>query len=118
MNGPLRSSALRRDSDMDSPATRPSQPAAAARERMRERDDAMAPDLVRHLSEDHDRIARQLNDLVVRRIFAVGLDLEAALALIGQHRAAEKIRHAIGELDQAIIDIRDTVFHQERWHRS
>ena len=62
------------------------------------------------LSEDHDRIAEGLNDLVVRRLFAAGLALEAALALIGEHRAAGKIEHAISELDQAIADLRGTVF--------
>lgn len=64
----------------------------------------------RHLTEDHDRIAQDLNDNVVRRLFAAGLDLQAALGLIGDHRGADKIHHAIGELDQAIRDLRDTIF--------
>ena len=61
-------------------------------------------------SEDHDRIAGGLNDLVARRLFAAGLALKAALALTGEHRAAGKIEHAISELDQAIADLRGTVF--------
>lgn len=60
--------------------------------------------------EDHDRIARGLNDIVVHRLFAAGLDLHAALGLIGDHRGADEIHHAIGELDQAIRDLRDTIF--------
>jgi signal transduction histidine kinase len=63
-----------------------------------------------HLSEDHDRIAQGMNDAVVRRIFAAGLDLQAALGLIGDQRVASKIYHAIDELDHAIRDIRDTIF--------
>jgi signal transduction histidine kinase len=63
-----------------------------------------------YLTEDHDRIARGLNDLVVYRLFAAGLDLEAALGLIGDHRGAGKIHHAISELDQAIRDLRDTIY--------
>jgi hypothetical protein len=51
-----------------------------------------------------------VSDVVVGRIFAAGLDLEAALGLIGDHRGATQIRHAIAELDQAIHDIRDAVF--------
>ena len=51
-----------------------------------------------------------MNDVVVRRIFAAGLDLQAALGLIGDHRGASKIWHAIDELDQAVRDIRDTIF--------
>jgi phage baseplate assembly protein W len=47
---------------------------------------------------------------VVRRLFAAGLDLEAVVGLIGDHRASGKICHAIDEMDGAIRDIRDTVF--------
>jgi hypothetical protein len=71
---------------------------------------AVSAELTRYLTEDHDRIAESLNDVVVRRIFAAGLDLHAALGLIGEHRGAGKIYHAIDELDNAIRDIRDAVF--------
>ena len=67
-------------------------------------------ELTRYLTQDHDRIALGINDVVVRRIFAAGLDLHAALGLIGEHRGASKIWHAIDELDQAVRDIRDTIF--------
>jgi len=63
-----------------------------------------------YLAEDHERIALGLNDVVVRRLFAAGLDLHAALALMGDHRATGKVGHAIDELDQAIRDIRETIF--------
>jgi hypothetical protein len=62
------------------------------------------------VTEDHDRIARGLNDVVIHRLFGAGIDLHAALGMVGVGRAADKIYHAIGELDQAIRDIRDTVF--------
>jgi signal transduction histidine kinase len=62
------------------------------------------------LIEDHDRIAQSLNDKVVRRLFAAGLDLHTALALIGDHPGAGKIHRAIAELDLAIRDIRDAIF--------
>src|SRR5690348_4505240 len=71
---------------------------------------AASAELIRYLTEDHDRIAQGVNDVVVRRIFAAGLDLHAALGLIGEHRGASKIWHAIDELDQAVRDIRDTIF--------
>ena len=67
-------------------------------------------EVTRYLTEDHDRIAQRMNDVVVRRIFAAGLDLHAALGLIGDHSGASKIYHALDELDQAIRDIRDTIF--------
>jgi signal transduction histidine kinase len=71
---------------------------------------AASAELTRYLTQDHDRIAQGINDVVVRRIFAAGLDLQAALGLIGEHRGASKIWHAIDELDQAVRDIRDTIF--------
>lgn len=71
---------------------------------------AASAELTRYLTEDHDRIAQGINDVVIRRIFAAGLDLQVALELIGEHRAAGKIWHAIGELDQAVRDIREAIF--------
>jgi hypothetical protein len=69
-----------------------------------------APEVIRYLTEDHDRIAQRMNDVVVRRIFAAGLDLQTALGLIGDHSGTGRIYHALDELDQAIRDIRDTIF--------
>ena len=71
---------------------------------------ADSAELTRYLVEDHDRIARGMNDVVIHRIFAAGLDLQAALGLIGDQRGTSQICHAIDELDQAIRDIRDTIF--------
>jgi signal transduction histidine kinase len=71
---------------------------------------AASAELTRCLIEDRERVAQGINDVVVRRIFAAGLDLQAALGLIGDHRGASKIWHAIDELDQAVRDIRDTIF--------
>jgi hypothetical protein len=69
---------------------------------------------------DHrDRLAQRMNEVVVRRIFAAGLDLQAALGLIGEHRAAAdhraagRIRHATDELDHAIRDLRDILFERD-----
>jgi hypothetical protein len=67
-------------------------------------------EVTRYLTEDRDRIAQRMNDIVVRWIFAAGLDLQTALALIGDHSGASKVYHALDELDQAIRDIRDTIF--------
>jgi signal transduction histidine kinase len=61
-------------------------------------------------AQDRDRIAGDMNDLVVRRLFSAGLTLETALGLIGDHPGARKIQEAIGELDLAIRDVRTIVF--------
>ena len=62
------------------------------------------------LVQDRDRIAADMNDIVVHRLFAAGLVLETALGLMGSHPGAGKVREAIGELDLAIRDIRNVVF--------
>ena len=59
-------------------------------------------------AEDRERIALDLNDVVVRRLLTAGQDLQAALRLMGDHPASGKVRHAVDEMDQAIRDIRDT----------
>jgi hypothetical protein len=77
------------------------------------RDVAGPAAVTRDPSEDHDELAQLMNDIVVRRIFAAGLDLQGALLLIGEHQAAGKIRHASDELDQAVRDIRDILFDRQ-----
>jgi hypothetical protein len=62
-------------------------------------------------AEDGERIPAGLNDVVVRRLLTAGLDLQAALELMGDHPGSGKICHAVDELDQAIRDLRDTIFH-------
>ena len=70
--------------------------------------------------DHHDRMVQRINDVVVRRIFAAGLDLQAALGLIGEgraatdHRAATKLCHATDELDLAIRDLRGILFEDDR----
>jgi signal transduction histidine kinase len=72
--------------------------------------------LARYRAEDHDRIARGLNDVVVHRMFAAGIDLQAALSLVGDHPAASRISRAVDQLDRAIRDIRDVVYDHQPDH--
>lgn len=69
-----------------------------------------AAEEIQNLTDERDRIAQCFNDVVVRRLFTAGLDLQAALGLVGDHPGADRIGHAIGELDQAITDLRDAIF--------
>ena len=75
---------------------------------------AGSPEMTLRLAGDHDRIAGRLSEIVARRLFSAGLALEAALGLIGEHRAAGGIQYAVSELDLAIRDIRDMVFDSGR----
>ena len=62
------------------------------------------------LSEERERIARDLHDTTIRRLFAVGLSLQAARRILGQPEAGERVQAAIDELDGTIRQIRSTVF--------
>ena len=60
--------------------------------------------------EDRDRIGRDLHDLVIQRLFAVGLTLENTSRLAGPGRVAERSSTAVDQLDETIKDIRRTIF--------
>lgn len=62
--------------------------------------------------EDRDRIARNLHDLVIQRLFATGMALEGASRLVELRpgEAAERMRHAVADLDETIREIRSTIF--------
>jgi signal transduction histidine kinase len=65
---------------------------------------------------DRDRIARDLHDHVIQRIFAVGLGLQSTLRRLGDRGLEERVIGYINELDATIADIRSTIFslqHQE-----
>jgi hypothetical protein len=65
-------------------------------------------------AQDRDQIAAGMNDIVVSRLFAAGLALEAVVGPIGDHGAAGKVQQAISELDLAVRDLRDMVFDRHR----
>lgn len=67
------------------------------------------PETIPGQAENRERIAVDLNDIVIRRLIATGLVLQDALGLLGDHPASGKISHATEELDQAIRDIRDAI---------
>lgn len=58
---------------------------------------------------DHERIARDLNDAVITRIFGAGLALEGLRNLSDDPQLIEHIDQAIDELDHAIKDLRTIV---------
>ncbi len=60
--------------------------------------------------EDRDRIARDLHDLVIQRLFAVGLGLEGIGRLVTNNVAVERIAGFVQDLDRTIRDIRNTIF--------
>jgi signal transduction histidine kinase len=60
--------------------------------------------------EDRDRIGRDLHDLVIQRLFAIGLTLENAARIAGRPEVATRITSAVDDIDATIKDIRNTIF--------
>ncbi|MEQ7124853.1 GAF domain-containing protein [Actinopolymorpha sp. B11F2] len=60
--------------------------------------------------EDRDRIARDLHDAVIQRLFAVGTRLHSANGLSTRPEVQRRIARAIEELDETTNDIRSTIF--------
>jgi signal transduction histidine kinase len=79
---------------------------------------ALALDRVQALGEreqlaivsDRDRIARDLHDLVIQRLFATGLQLQGVRAQVVSAVVGERIDQAVSDLDATIRDIRTTIF--------
>ena len=62
------------------------------------------------LYEDRDRIARDLHDLVIQRLYATGMSLEGTLPMVGRPEIATRISNAVDAMDETIKDIRATIF--------
>jgi signal transduction histidine kinase len=62
------------------------------------------------LFADRDRIARQLHDLVIQRLFATGMSLQAATGLMPEGPATARVSQAVDALDETIKEIRSSIF--------
>ncbi|MFG3475819.1 GAF domain-containing protein [Streptomyces chengbuensis] len=62
------------------------------------------------LLADRDRIARDLHDLAIQRLFATGMTLQSARRFVDHPVAAERLERAIDDLDSTIKIIRSTIF--------
>jgi signal transduction histidine kinase len=62
------------------------------------------------LFEDRDRIARDLHDQVIQRLFATGMSLQGTVALVGDSEVAHRVEKSIDALDETIRDIRSAIF--------
>ena len=62
---------------------------------------------------DRERIARDLHDHVIQRLFAVGMGLQAASNTIGERGPRDRISEAVEELDATIREVRSAIFSLE-----
>ncbi len=60
--------------------------------------------------EDRDRIARDLHDLVIQRLFATGLGLQALRPAVRDDAAAQRLDGYVDDLDETIQDIRSAIY--------
>lgn len=66
---------------------------------------------------ERERIARDLHDVVIQRLFATGLSLQSLRAIAPRPDVQSRLDQAVDDLDTTIRDIRSTIFelqHQDR----
>jgi len=69
-------------------------------------------DRVRLMSvlDDRDRIARDLHDRVIQRVFAIGLTLQEATKLTDVESVVQQVNRSVDELDTTITEIRTAIY--------
>jgi signal transduction histidine kinase len=60
--------------------------------------------------EDRDRIARDLHDLVIQRLYATGMSLQGTMPMISRPEVADRVSGAVDAMDQTIKEIRGAIF--------
>ena len=61
--------------------------------------------------EDRDRIARDLHDHVIQRLFAAGLNVQSLAALIDDQAVTARLDRLVADLDDTIGQVRTSIFH-------
>ena len=62
------------------------------------------------LLEDRDRIARDLHDHVIQRLFAAGLTVQSVASGLGPDGRATRLSRVVSDLDETIRHIRTSIF--------
>jgi signal transduction histidine kinase len=76
--------------------------------------DARAEQQRTAMLEERERIAADLHDHVIQRLFAAGLSLQGLAAQVGAGRVADRLVGVIDDLDTTISQIRTTIFALQR----
>jgi len=62
------------------------------------------------LLEDRERIARDMHDIVIQRLFATGLSLQFAGSLTDHPTVRDRLGEAVTELDKTIAEVRGVIY--------
>jgi len=62
------------------------------------------------LLQDRDRIARDLHDHVIQRLFAIGLSVQSIAASLSSSEPGARLIDIVGDLDETIREIRTAIF--------
>ena len=62
------------------------------------------------VSDERDRLARDLHDTVIQRLFAVGLSLQSIAGKAIPPGESDRLRRAIADIDDTIRQVRTTIF--------
>lgn len=62
------------------------------------------------IAHERERIARDLHDTVIQRLFATGLSLQSAARLAEEPGVVDRIQQAVDELDLTVRDVRSSIF--------
>ncbi len=60
--------------------------------------------------QDRDRMARDLHDGVIQRLFAIGLSLQGLATMPGARAVGPHIQSVIADIDETITQVRATIF--------
>ncbi len=82
---------------------------AAERELRRSEEALRQAEHVLMLADDRERIARDLHDTVIQRLFGAGLQLQATMSSTDD-RTRERIQATITDLDETIKELRSAIF--------
>jgi signal transduction histidine kinase len=72
--------------------------------------DARADQQRLNVLEDRHRIARDLHDHVIQRLFATGLTTQATSAMSGDPRVSNRLEAIVDDIDETIRQIRSSIF--------
>jgi two-component system sensor histidine kinase DevS len=62
------------------------------------------------VTEDRERIARDLHDTVIQRLFAAGMALQATIGRVDDAASRARLEQTVDDLDETIREIRTAIF--------